>query len=92
MPFGTHPSLPHEAKEIAGMSTRIDSLQHWAESVGTAGASTWAGSSAVASQLPGKIDGPAGAYRHLLISAELCGMVGDSAASSHEGAIARRAG
>ena len=43
----------------------------WLESVATGGASDWATSQAVASQLPGRVDGPADAYRHLLISAEL---------------------
>ncbi|WP_246252520.1 DUF6973 domain-containing protein [Parasulfitobacter algicola] len=43
----------------------------WLESVATGGASDWATALSVASQLPGRIDGPADAYRHLLISAEL---------------------
>ena len=42
----------------------------WLEPVATGGASDWATSLSVASQLPGRIDGPADAYRHLLISAE----------------------
>ena len=41
------------------------------ERIFTAGASDWAVAQTVASQLPGRIDGPADAYRHLMISAEL---------------------
>jgi hypothetical protein len=41
------------------------------ESKATGGASDWAIGMAVASQLPGRRDGPADVYRHLLIAAEL---------------------
>jgi len=49
----------------------MSSIQHWIEAAATSGASGWARALSVASQLPGRIDGPADAYRHLLISAEL---------------------
>jgi len=40
-------------------------------SIGTNGVTDWVVAMTTASQLPGRIDGPADAYRHLLLSAEL---------------------
>ncbi len=48
-----------------------NAIQRAVEDFVTNGAASWASQLAVASQLPGRIDGPADAYRHLLISSEL---------------------
>ncbi len=49
-------------------------VQDWA----TDGAADWAVGLSVASQLPGRLDGPADAFRHLLIAAELHRVYGQS--------------
>lgn len=47
------------------------------QNAATDGAADWAVSLATASQLPGRVDGPADAFRHLLIAGELHRVYGD---------------
>lgn len=50
---------------------------HRVQNTWTDGAADWAVSLSIASQLPGRIDGPADAFRHLLIAGELNRVYGD---------------
>ncbi len=53
------------------------SIWHRLQNAATDGAADWAVSLATASQLPGRVDGPADAFRHLLIAGELHRVYGD---------------
>ncbi|MEO9874083.1 MAG: hypothetical protein ABJM26_05445 [Anderseniella sp.] len=50
---------------------------HRIQNAGTDGAADWAVGLSIASQLPGRLDGPADAFRHLLIAGELHRVYGE---------------